>query len=306
MNDLELLLGIGSMLMVGAGWCVFGYLMGKAPKAGIDVTALIFICTVIEFLCSGIIACVMGIPDASLKGWLIGCGVLVVCGIVNCCQLEFMSKAMQTGPNGVVWTMTQSGFIFPFVIGVIFFKVPSGWLRTAGFLLIIISLIMFGSRDEKNSSSKGWKIFALLAFLATGVSQTLSNLPSYFPEADKIPPMWRTAAFAFGLIPGCWLIRAGRFREFCGILVFQAGKSKVWKMAALGGLSNLIFSFLFLYPGMNMLADINAGAIAYPVMVCSCLLVFEFYSIVFLREKRSLKQIAALIVCLLGVIGICL
>ena len=80
----------------------------------------------------------------------------------------------------------------------------------------------------------------------------------------------------------------------------------MWKLAALGGLSNLVFSFLFLYPGMNILAEIDAGAIAYPVMVCSCLLIFEFYSVIFLREKRSAIQIAALIFCLLGVIGICL
>ena len=40
MNNLELLWGVGSMVMVGAGWTVFGYLMGKAPKEGIDVTVI--------------------------------------------------------------------------------------------------------------------------------------------------------------------------------------------------------------------------------------------------------------------------
>lgn len=306
MNNLELLWGVGSMVLVGAGWTVFGYLMGKAPKEGIDVTGLLFICTGIEFLCSGIIACIMGIPQAALSGWLIGFGVLVLCGIVNYFQLEFMSKAMQKGPNGIIWTVTQSGFIFPFAVGIIFFGVPLGWVRGVAFLLIITSLIMFGGKDEKNGNFGNWKFTALLAFLATGVCQILSNLPSYFPEADSIPSMWRTAAFALGLLFGCILVRIRQLRNFSGLIIGQLKNHKVWRMAALGGFSNLIFSFLFLYPGMNILADIDAGAIAYPVMVCSCLLIFEFYSVIFLHEKRSAMQIVALLLCLCGVAGICL
>ncbi|MBR2721055.1 MAG: hypothetical protein IKB74_06925, partial [Lentisphaeria bacterium] len=58
-------------------------------------------------------------------------------------------------------------------------------------------------------------------------------------------------------------------------------------------------------PGMNALAKANAGAIAYPLMVCSCLIVFELYSIIFLREKRSIWQISALLCCLAGTVGIC-
>ncbi|MBE6356044.1 MAG: hypothetical protein E7058_02900 [Lentisphaerae bacterium] len=300
-----LIFGIFAMVMVGAGWTVFGYIMGKAPKLGIDVTGLMFIFTGIEFLLSLIAAFCTGIPRVSPAGWGICCGLLVACGIVNYFQLDVLSRAMQKGPNGIIWTITQSGFVFPFAVGIIFFGVPLENIRIAGFVCIIISLCVFGLCGDNNKSSGKWKFLAIAAFLITGLSQVLSNLPSYFKEAEKITPMWRTAAFALGMIGGCIIVRMRKLPELFVTIRKQLGEKEVWKMAAWGSLTNLLTSIFFLYPGMDALAKVGHGAIAYPVMVCSCLIVFELYAIIVLREKRSLLQIGALLLCIAGAAGIC-
>jgi len=297
--------GIFAMVMVGAGWTIWGYVMGKAPKLNIDVNALLFIFTGLAFAISTAAAFSMGVPQATLKGWLLGYVILVIGGFANYFQLEIMSRAMQRGPNGIIWTIAQSGFIFPFAMGVICFNVPVYIYRAAGFILIIISLIMFGLSGKNDSSGK-WKFLAMQAFVVTGISQALSNLPSYFVEAEAITPMWRTSGAAAGMVLGVVLVKIAELPKMVKVIRQEIKRWEVWKMAMLAGLSNVVFSFLFLYPGMNTLEKLGAGAIAYPVMVCSCLAVFELFAIICLREERSPVQIAALILCLCGAVGICL
>ena len=302
---MNLFFGIVAMTMVGLSWTVFGYLMGKAPKLGIDVTGLLFICTGIEFFISLVIAVFSGIPRATAAGWGIGFGLQVACGVVNYLQLEIMSKAMQRGPNGIVWTIIQSGFVFPFIMGITFFGVPLQMMRGTGFLLVIISLILLGTSGDREPGSSKWKLLALIAFGVTGISQCLSNLPSYFASADAITSIWRTNGFALGVLIGCFIYRFMNLRRFFQVVHRQLFDRQVWRLGVFGSSANLLSSFLFLFPGMNMLAKANAGAIAYPIMVCSCLIFFELYSIIFLHEKRTMVQIGALILCLFGAAGIC-
>ena len=64
---------------------------------------------------------------------------------------------------------------------------------------------------------------------------------------------------------------------------------------------DIVGNYFLLYPGMDSLAKAGAGAISYPIMVGACIIGFEIYSIVILREKRTLIQFVALLLCLLGV-----
>ena len=295
--------GIVSMVLVGASWIVAGYLTGKAPKLNIDVAGLMCLCFSMGFAVSIVIALCTGIPDASLCSWLLGFGILVACGIVNAFQLKILAIAMQKGPNGIIWTIAQSSFVFPFAIGVFCFNTPVGEIRAAGFALVIISLILFGIGG--NNESKGnWKPWALLAFVVTGGSQTLSNLPSYFEAADPITTWWRTSAFMLGLMAGSAMTHFHRLPEFFRMLGKMVKQPIVLKLAALNGFVNLFASLFFLFPGMNALEKANAGAIAYPIMVSSCLIVFELYTVIFLREKRSFVQLLALLLCIAGAVGI--
>ena len=68
----------------------------------------------------------------------------------------------------------------------------------------------------------------------------------------------------------------------------------------------LFAHYLLLFPGMDSLSKAGAGAISYPLMVCSCLLVFDLISLFILKEKHRPVQWAALALCFAGVAGLSL
>ena len=305
LDFMDLLLGAVFMMIVGMSWSLDGYIMGKIPKLGIDAAVLIFFANVIAALaCLGYIAVSVwrdGLPEFTSGSYLC-LGMVLLSGMVNTFQLRLLSAAMQRGPNGIVWTVTQAGFIFPFLMGVIFFGELLGWMRIAGMVLIIIALVLFGiSRNGHGSGN--WKLLAGLAFIITGASQALCNLPSYFEAGSALPSSWRTLAascgFAITAFGGsCW------DKNFFSGIKFAVKVPKFWLYIGLCNIFSLFCSITLLYPGMDKLERAGAGSIAFPMMVCSCLLSFELFSIAVLKEKRSPLEIIALIFCLLGVIGI--
>lgn len=301
---MDLLLGITAMVLVGCSWSVDGYVMGKAPRQGIHIPVLLFLTYLVSTAVSGIAGAVQGIPAVSVKGFLLAFIALFLQGIFNSFQLEVMSRAMQRGPNGIIWTMTQSGFIFPFAMGILFFQVPLGFLRGTGFLLILTSLYLFG-RSSGGSAAGKWRLLAVTAFILTGISQCLSNLPSYSAEASQVTAVWRTFAASLGFMVGALLMR---WRD-CGVFLKDVwrsfGSGLIWKYCGLLNLFAIVSSILLLYPGMDRLSRCGYGAIAYPLMVCSCLIFFESFAILVLHEKRSNLQKAALVLCLLGTVALC-
>ena len=302
--------GIGAMVLVGSSWTIFGYVMGKAPKQGIMVSWLLVFTTLAAGLASVAVGMFQGFPETTGRGLLVAFGSLFLCGIFNYFQLDLISRSMQLGPNGIIWSIVQSGFIFPFFMGVVFFGVPLTWLRLGGLLCMLIALVLFGTAKKnagpESASGNRWKLLAFTAFLVTGASQSLSNLPSYFPDANVVSSAWRTAAFSLGM-GTCGLVTelpSGKaavthFRE-------HLCRGRVWLDVALLEIPEMAVSYLLLYPGMDILSKAGIGSVAYPVMVGSCIIAFELFALLILREKRKFAQWLALVLCLAGAAAICL
>ena len=303
-----LIYGIGAMALVGASWTIFGYVMGKVPKQGIKVSWLLVCTTLAAALVSVIIGCIQGFPDTTGRGLLIAFGSLFLCGIVNYIQLDLISRSMQCGPNGIIWSIVQSGFIFPFFMGVIFFGVPLTWLRSAGLLCMLIALVLFGAAKNsgRESASGNWKLLAFSAFLVTGASQSLSNLPSYFPESNAVSSTWRTAAFTLGMCSAGLSVGFSSGKAALADFIRHVRRGPVWLNVALLEIPEMAVSYLLLYPGMDILSKAGIGSVAYPVMVGSCIIAFELFALIVLREKRKFAQWLALVLCLAGVAAICL
>lgn len=297
--------GIGAMVLVGTSWTVFGYVMGRAPRQGIKIPYLLTVSGLLALAVSGSVGLYQGFPRLSAFGYLITFGALILCGIVNYYQLDLMSRAMQKGPNGIIWSIIQSGFVFPFFMGVLFFGVELNLLRTAGLVSLLISLVFFGT-GKSRSANGNWKLLTFGAFLATGVSQMLSNLPSYYPESESVSSIWRTAAFSAGLILGALTLELMGKKPVLRELAAHFRRGAVWRTAFLLEVPEMVTSWLLLYPGMDILSRAGIGSAAYPVMVSSCILIFELFAVLILKEKRTPLQWIALLLCLLGVVGICL
>lgn len=297
--------GIGSMVLVGLGWTFFGYVMGKAPRQNIKIPYLLIFSSMLALVVSSAIGLYQGFPRLTPFGYFITFGILVICGIANYFQLDLMSRAMQKGPNGIIWSIIQSGFVFPFFMGVIFFGVKLNLLRIGGLISLLAALALFGT-GRKTVSEGNWKLPAFGAFAMTGISQMLSNLPSYFPEAQAVSSIWRTAAFSVGLCLGAVILELPKGKQFFAELGGHFRRLEVWRNCLMLEVPEMASSYLLLFPGMDILSRAGIGSVAYPVMVGSCIIFFEIFAVLVLREKRRPAQWLALVLCLLGVVGICL
>ncbi len=119
-----LLLGITLLVISGLEWVTTGILMGRAPKEGIDSGFLLTLMSLLGVIVFGIIMVATGLPTAFPRQAFLVALCMSVAGIVNSRQLVDMSKAMQIGPNGIIWSILQCGFIIPFIVGVVFFHNP--------------------------------------------------------------------------------------------------------------------------------------------------------------------------------------
>lgn len=294
--------GIGAMVLVGLGWTIYGYVMGKAPKQNIRISCLMILSGFLAGVISTAIGLGQGFPRTTPQILLFALGTQFLCGIVNYVQLDLMSRAMQRGPNGIIWSILQSGFIFPFFMGVIFFSVPLTPLRLAGVIAMLIALALFGGKSKGEYGK--WKLLTFATFLTTGVSQSLCNLPSYFPEAEVVTSIWRTGAFSLGMCAGGVLFELPRGMAFLRDLADHLRRKRVWGNCAILEIPELVSCFCLMYPGMDILSRLGIGSIAYPLMVGSCIIFFELFAIIILREKRQFLQWVALFLCLAGAVGI--
>lgn len=119
-------------------------------------------------------------------------------GFFNYFVIQLMSRAMKTGPNGIVWATIQSALIFPFLVGVLCFGVALTIPRLGGLAAIVTALALFGLARDNRVQGSGWKWAAVGSLLLAGINQNLSNLPSYFLEAAAVGSVSRSLAASLG------------------------------------------------------------------------------------------------------------
>ena len=116
--------GVIAMVVVGSSWCLVGLVMGDAPKKGIEPSLVqlggaIFSVGFSLF----ILLLTSAYSTATPMATFLTCLTYFVASLINFIMLQLMSKAMQCGPNGVIWSIIQSALVFPFLCGILFFDV---------------------------------------------------------------------------------------------------------------------------------------------------------------------------------------
>ena len=299
--------GIIAMIIVGCSWCLIGFIMGDAPKRGIEPSVIQFFGFLITCIFSiSAIFITGGIPHCSWKITAMTCTLLWVGGIMSFVLLQIMSYAMQRGPNGIIWSVIQSALVFPFIGGIIFFDVQLSWARGAGIICLLAALFLFAMTKDNGNSGKGWKLPALICLVIAAIQQNLSTMPSYFQEAREVNSIIRTLATAFGglsaaIIYNLAKMSKSRWENVCS----NIKNPLLWRYVFALQFFNLVFSYTLLYPGMNAMADAGLGGMSYPMMVGSCIVSFSITAVWLLKEKFTLLQLGALVICISGLVLIC-
>lgn len=309
-----MLFGIPALLAVGASWSLVGVIFGDAPKRGLDIRLLQFFGGILSLLAGTVIALFFLPPkmiDLEVMAW--GLGSYFCAGLLNYSGLQAMGKGMQLGPNGAVWGIMQSALIAPFLAGVLLFGQPLTIPRLAGIILLVAALIFFAKAKNLKTQNQptgggSWRFYAFLAFGFICFQQNFATAPSYFAECREISPVLRALAMASGSFSGagCMLLYQKFRHPEISRQIFRGWNNKWLYIYTFGQqFYGLFFAYLLLYPGMDAMAEANAGAVCYPLMVGSCIVSFSLFAIFVLKEKATRQQITALGLCLPGLAGLC-
>lgn len=312
----DLAFGIIALLLVGASWCMVGVIFGDAPKRGLQ-TALVQFCGATCSLLIGLFIAnfILDEPTTcSRQEMIYTCGTIFVASIFNYFGLQAMGAGMKCGPNGAVWGIMQSALIFPYLGGLILFAQPMTLPNILGMLLVMSALVFFAmAKNQKQQPGveirNEWRFYAFLALGIIAIQQNLATAPSaYFDSPKLVSPVVRSLSAASGtLFAACIWTLVREIRQRGSAKEMFRGLKNPWLYLYVLGMQpfNLFFAYVLLYPGLDAMGRAGVGSVCYPLMVGSCIVSFSLYSIFGLKEKVTKVQIAALVLCVIGLAGLC-
>lgn len=304
-----MLFGIIALLIVGASWCLVGVIFGLAPKKGLNTGAIQLGSAIVTIAAGGVIYHILGPAPCPARILFAVCGTYALSGVFNYYGLQAMAEGMKRGPNGIVWCIMQSALIFSFLGGIVFFGERLTFFRGGGIVLLVAALILFGlAKDNSNWKSSSWRMWAFFALALIAIQQNICNAPSFFPSARTVHPVLRSISVASGTLAAALigiLIRSLREKGFGESVWSSFRRPLMWLFVVMPLFFSLIFAYTLFYPGMDAMAKAGAGSVNYPLMVGSCIVSFTLYSFLFLRERLKPMQIAALILCVVGLACLC-
>ncbi|MBN2011296.1 hypothetical protein JW960_18270 [candidate division KSB1 bacterium] len=283
--------GLVLIFLTGILWCANGIVLSYITRKSMDFISYISVQAALNmvgaWLFIGDIRLVMcGNIDrlAQLNILMLGSGFTGIIGTI------FMQKAMRTGHHGIIYTIAQSAMIIPFITGVVLFSERFQLLNMIGMVLVVVSIMAFGmertnsKQQSHGMTSNAWFYLALLSLLAIGLTQTLTTVPSYWinwsDEANLRVPLLMTGSALVLFI----------------IAIIQ--KTQFTKKSILIGTSSSFFvlpsTFIF-FKAMDVLAQHNKVALAYPLAVGINILSFAIYSMFMIKEKTTLMHILGIV-----------
>ncbi|MBP5638518.1 MAG: hypothetical protein J6X55_03505 [Victivallales bacterium] len=300
--------GLSALILTGLSWCTTGVITGDSHKKGLSISMVLFVgCIFFNLAC--IIALILNdelsnTPASS--NWLVF-GMCFISGILNNYALELTARMMSCGPKGISWAIFQSGMLFPFVTGIVFFGESLTFINGTGMVLMLTALLLFGLAKDKcqAKSNLRWILLGFAAFTINGILVTVTTLPSFFTELRPVSPILRALGLSIGLVVGAFLCEEmnapGKFKEQ---LIAACRNRYLWIYVILQQSVRILVQFFLMFQGMNIMAEHGMGNAAYPIMVITNVGAVMLYNIIFGHERPTLMQFLALAMCLLGIVGL--
>lgn len=291
---------LGLILLVSAGlmWCAFGILISFSVKKSINFYAVVAVQSVLS----------------AIGGWIFVSDyrllltenfprfgelsiIMLISGLICSLGIFIMHFAMQSGHHGIVYTISQSSLMIPFIVSVFIFNELLSPVKLAGIVLVLMSFAAFGfSQVSRNSGdkkrwNKNWFIIAVSAFLLLGFHQSLTIIPSYW-ENWSDTENFRATLLLSGISLG--------YISFMVIRKISLDLKSIWigiLLLPIGLPSQVVF-----YKGMDLLAKENLISLVYPLAVGTNIVSFSMYSLFLKKERGTPLSISGIVLGLIGLV----
>jgi drug/metabolite transporter (DMT)-like permease len=290
-----MLQGIIYTILVGFFWVVFGIIFSYIAKKNLN--PLMYYFSSAFFMC--LLFALFHVKwSVIMAGQMPRLGqTVLVMGLVGGCNIggiTCMVLAMRRGHHGVTWAINQSAMVVSFLASVLIWHNPVALKNYAGVVVILLAICIMGllKTKGKNGASRDttWLLLALGAFIILGFTQTLSTVPTRWPGWEDTANV-RVAMFSGGAFIVMLVIS----------IVSRMLPSRQIIRLALVGATLGFFSQIIFYKGMDLLEEAGMVSIVYPLAIGTCITGFAVYSKFALKEHFGFKEIAGIVLGLVGI-----
>lgn len=213
--------------------------------------------------------------------------VLALSGLMQALGFWLMQRAMRNGPHALIWTLGQLALVVPFLANVLLWNEPMGLQRFAGLVLIALGVYLCGKSKEEGSptsvqAKSRWVIPTFLAFACIGTSLSLCTLPSHWSDWEDSARLRVPLLMAFTCLGYLGLRGLAPRRE----------RRNLWGYSAASAAGTLA-GCAILFVAMDRLEPVRMVALAYPVALGICIVLFALYGRFVLAEPLSRVGLAA-------------
>ena len=326
--------GILFAILTGLSWVVSGAVVGLAEKRGCGTSRQQLVggalkATITLAVLTAGVALRPGAAAFSLRSDMRSFLWMVLCGFMNYWGAVCMGRAMLRGPNGIVWTIVQSGFVFPFALGVALGNTPLTVANAAGAVCVLVGVAFCGrakggaagrrpaARTATVASQweccvagpvrqRPWLLAAFAGFALCGATQCAQCLAAMGPHETRPSALLRilfelTGAFCAIIPHRLWLWRRNRAIAAPVDPDLGAKYRFLLKICSIHAVIFFTAGFWWLYNALDRLEAAGLIAVANPLMLASCLVGFTIYGAVALRERPSRAQLLGTLFALAGI-----
>lgn len=218
-------------------------------------------------------------------------------GVLTMVATLLLIVAMGQGHSSLVWTITQSAIVVQFVYSTLFWNESLSLNQLLGLAAIFLNFVFIsaGRSERDGQNGRGFSgnqlILVLSSFILNGIAQIMFIAPSHWIN-------WQDTTGArvllFYMVPGIlmvWsVVRSGR-------KIDKAGVGLGFLMAVLS-----VAGMLLLSAALNIFALLRISKIVYPITTAGSIVLFAFYSFLFLGESFNLRKWSGIILGILGII----
>ncbi len=246
---------------------------------------------VVNYLVAGSLSFILSpntksIDYATQQPWF---PIATVLGFIFVSLFQVMAYASQHISVTTATIANKITFIFPTALGIIFFNEDWNFIKLIGFIIAIAAIFLTAEKKIKLPKGNSYAVIGLL-FFGGGLLECLLNYSNQNLIAPLDTSIFFGYLFFFAFLFGTLMM---------GRLIFKT-KNLPTKRDILWGFILGIPNYFSMYLLLESLDKLPSSTV-FPVANMGVILISTFFSVLFFKEKISLKKSLALVCSILAI-----